>query len=535
MRFNAKLILSRLLKEELGQTLPFTAVILVSLMGLSGMAVDAGHGYYAYERLKVATNAATLAGAAGMPNTSTAQTNVTTYSSAVATDKNFLGTIMSNVVTTTTFSCSSTVSSKLGVGCQALTSSGTPYNALTVKQTAQVKTWFGSLFGISQFNIAASSMASMAGGSNEPWNIAIILDTTRSMQDQDSGAQCSGEQIQCAIQGVQELLKDLQACPTGLTCSSTTKYVDDVALYVFPPVLATTAKYDYCSGSSNAPTHEWYEVGDLTVPSPAWTYQIINYSHDYQTTGASGNKNNTLNTGSDIVKALGYSGSGCGGIQAPGGAGTYYAQVIAQAQADLVVQASNNPGSQNAMIILSDGNATATATGSGSGGSFPTTTCTGGSKGYCMTNYSSSSDLLPSSNGSLNGVTGNNPTSYTYPSAVGECGQAAYEASLANNAGTTVYTIGYGALTSSSSGNCASDRTASYSVTNSDGSASFGQDGTPCQALAAMASTQDTFFSDDADGCQAASVNINYTTFTTIMDKISSSFTAARLIPVGTT
>src|SRR5580692_10057171 len=118
MKFEAKSIVRKLLKEELGQTLPFTAVILVSLMGLSGMAVDAGHGYYAYERLKVATNAATLAGAAGMPNTTTAQSNVTTYSSAVATDKNFLGTIMSNVVTTTTFSCSSTVSSKLGVGCE---------------------------------------------------------------------------------------------------------------------------------------------------------------------------------------------------------------------------------------------------------------------------------------------------------------------------------------------------------------------------------------------------------------------------------
>ena len=534
MRFVSKAILRKFFKEELGQTLPFTAVILVSLMGLSGMAVDAGHGYYAYERLKVATNAATLAGAAGMPNTTTATSNVNTYSSATAQDKNFLGTIVSGVQTTTTFSCSSTVSSKLGVGCQAGTSGGTPYNALTVTQTATVKTWFGSLFGISQFNIAATSMASMAGGSNEPWNIAIILDTTASMKDPDSGAQCSGTQITCAIQGVQELLKDLQACPTGLTCSSTTKYVDDVALYVFPPVLATTAKYDYCSGSSSAPTHEWYEVSDLTVPSPAWTYQIINYSHDYQTTGASGNKNNTLSTSSNIVKALGYSGSGCGGIQAPGGAGTYYAQVIAQAQADLLVQQTNNPGSQNAMIILSDGNATATATGTGSGGSFSSTSCSGGSKGYCTSNYSSSSDLRPSSNGALNGVSGNNSTSDTYPSAVGECYQAAYEASLATTAGTTVYTIGYGSPNTWSSSNCASDQTDTDSVTNSDGSATYGLKGSPCLALATMASSKESFFSDDGDGC-VSPANIDFTTFTGIMDKISSSFTSARLIPPGTT
>jgi Flp pilus assembly protein TadG len=533
MRFEAKSIVRKLLKEELGQTLPFTAVILVSLMGLSGMAVDAGHGYYAYERLKVATNAATLAGAAGMPNTSTATSNVNTYSSAVATDKNFLGTIMSNVVTTTTFSCSTTVATRLGVSCETSTGGTGGYNALTVKQTAKVNTWFGALFGISQFNIAASSMASMQGGSNEPWNIAVILDTTHSMQDQDSGAQCSGEQITCAIEGVQALLKNLQACPTGATCSSTAKYVDDVALYVFPPVLASTASKDYC-GSSGTPTHEWYEVSDLTVPSPAWTYQIINYSHDYQTTGAAGNANNTLATGSNIVKALGYTGSGCSGIQAPGGAGTYYAQVIAQAQADLLVQASNNPGSQNAIIILSDGNATAVATGSGSGGSFPSTTCSGGSKGYCTSNYSSGSDLLPSSNGALNGVTGNNPTSYTYPSAIGECGQAVYEAQLATQAGTDVYTIGYGALTNGSSANCASDQSYSYSAGTTYGGGAWGVGDSPCQALAAMASDAKHFFSDDGDGCQST-YNINYTTFTSIMDKISSDFTSARLIPVGTT
>jgi Flp pilus assembly protein TadG len=522
MRFDRK-FLSRLFREQGGQTLPLTAVAIVSLMGLSGMAVDAGHGYYAYERLKVATNAATLAGAAGMPNTSTATSNVNTYSSAVG-DKNYLGSLMSNVNTSITFSCSSTVSSKLGVSCETSSGGTGGFNALTVKQTATVNTWFGALFGIPQFNIAASSMAAMAGGSNEPWNIAIILDTTASMKDPDSGKQCSGTQITCAIQGVQSLLENLQACPTGLTCASTSQYVDDVALYVFPPVLSSTASKDYCA-SSGAPTHEWYEVG--TLPS-TWTYQVINYSHDYTTTGVSGSASNTLAKTSNIVKALGYTGTGCAGIQAPGGAGTYYAQVIAQAQADLLVQRANNPGSQNAMIILSDGNATATTNITGSG------SCTGGSKGYCTTNYSGSSDLQPSANGALNGVTGNNSTSDTYPSAVGECYQAAYEASLATTAGTKVYTIGYGAPNSWSSANCGSDQTDTDSVTNSDGSASYGQKGSPCQALDAMASTSGNFFSDDADGCSSGG-EPNYTTFQTIFPKIASAFTAARLIPVGTT
>jgi Flp pilus assembly protein TadG len=514
MRFSRNSILGKLLGDQRGQTLPFTAVILTSLMGLSGMAVDAGHGYYAYERLKVATNAATLAGAAGMPNTDTAQSNVNTYSSAATQDKNYLGSLVSSVVTTTTFSCSSTVSSKLGVTCETSSGGTGGYNALTVKQTATVKTWFGSLFGIPQFNIAASSMAAMKGGSNQPWNIAIILDTTASMGDRDSGAQCSGTQIQCAIEGVQQLLENLQPCPTSLTCSSTSKYVDDVALYVFPPVLSTTAKYDYCSGGTT-PTHEYYEVPALST-SPVWTYQIINYSHDFKTVGGAGS---TLATGSSIVKALGYTGGGCSGIQAPGGAGTYYAQVIAQAQADLLVQQTNNPGSQSAMIILTDGNATSSTNYTVSRG---------------VATFSSTSQLQPSTTNSMNGISTNNPNSFTYPSAVGECGQAVYESQLATKAGTDVYTIGYGALTSGSSSNCASDLTYSFTGSTTYGGGPWGPHDSPCQALAAMASDAAHFYSDDADGC-AATTNLDYTTFKSIFTKISSDLTAARLIPLGTT
>jgi len=37
--------------------------------------------------------------------------------------------------------------------------------------------------------------AAMRGGANTPWNIAIIMDTTASMGNQDGGKQCTGTKI----------------------------------------------------------------------------------------------------------------------------------------------------------------------------------------------------------------------------------------------------------------------------------------------------------------------------------------------------
>jgi hypothetical protein len=542
MKFEAKSIVRKLLKEELGQTLPFTAVILVSLMGLSGMAVDAGHGYYAYERLKVATNAATLAGAAGMPNTTTAQSNVTTYSSAVATDKNFLGTIMSNVVTTTTFSCSSTVSSKLGVGCETAGGGTGGYNALTVKQTAKVNTWFGALFGISQFNIAASSMAAMAGGTNLPYNIAVILDTTASMNDADDEASCTSPKITCALGGLATMLQSMDPCALSDTsCSSSSNYVDDVSLFVFPAVTASTVGKDYdCSSSTPTSTaytfpntSPAYTAGsapatNLIIPSSTGTYQVINFSNNYKTTDGA----TTLNSSSSLAKAAGY--SGCSGVAAPGGQGTYYAQAIYAAQAALTAQASGVPGAQNIMIILSDGDANASnSLANNSGGA-------GGSR--------SNGNQIVATTGTLNGTctttsncTNSQATVVTYPSALGQCGQAVQAAQYATSQGTMVYTIGMDSPTSG----CATD--VKYSATvgaqstfintkYAGTSAAWTVNDSPCNAIGAMASNTTMFYSDYTKGCPAlTTANGGYSSLAAIFKAIVVGLTSPRLIPPGTT
>lgn len=504
----------RILKEELGQSAIVVAMTVTSMMALAGASVDVGHIYFAYQRLVASTNAAALAGAQMMPDTTTASTYVQEYSSANYTNsagKSATGLnatpFLQNAQVTTTFHCLTTVSGSLNVPCQTATGASGGYNALKVTQTASVPLWFGGLIGVKQMNIAAVSTAAMRGGTNTPWNIAIILDTTASMANKDSGKQCSGTQISCALKGVQTLLGDLDPCALGATCSSGVDPVDSVSLYVFPPVLTSTAGKDYCSGGSGTPTHEYYMVPTL---NSSWTYQIIPFSTDYRASDSA----STLNTSANIVKAVG-AGSGCTGIQAPGGAGTYYAQAIYTAQSDLVARQNANPSSQNAMIILTDGDATATTSYTGSG---------------LLAIFRSTSDLQPSLAGLLNGILGLNPYSYTYPSAYGECGQAVTAAKAAADAGTKVFTIGYGSPTSG----CSSDKTYSASLTTGGGS--WGPGHSPCQALAAMASSQSNFYSDDASGCQATTTaNQSLTTLTAIFHAITSGLTSPRLIPNSTT
>jgi hypothetical protein len=364
-----------------------------------------------------------------------------------------------------------------------------------------------------KFNLSATATAAMKGGNNTAWNIAIILDTTASMASSDSTGQCSGTRIYCALLGVQSLLGDLYPCALGVTCTTSTSPVDTVSLFVFPPVLATTAKKDYTCPTSN-PTHEYYMVPDL---NPLWTYQIIPFSSDYRTSDAA----TSLNTSSQLVTAVG--GGTCSGIQAPGGAGTYYAQLIYTAQAALVAQQTANKGSQNAMIILSDGDATAST-------NFSTSTSGSGSNKVTTTTFSSTSELQPSATNSLNGISTNNPTSYTYPSAVGLCGQAVEAAIKAAAAGTSVYTIGYGAPTSGCS------RDSSYSGTFTGGGGNWTKGKSPCQALAAMASNPSNVYSDNANGCKAITpTNAAITKLAAIFTQIAGNFTTPRLIPNGTT
>ena len=503
----------RLLRSEKGQAAVLVMITATSMMALAAASVETGHVYYAYQRLVASTNSAALAGAAAMPNTTQASLNVAQYSSQSG-DLNATSMLL-NVTATPTYQCLNAVSNTLNVACETSTGAAGGYNALSVTQTATIPMWFGGLIGMHQMNVSYTAKAAMAGGQNTPWNIAIVLDATPSMAYYDNGMQCNGTQLTCAKGGVQALLDDLYPCGLGQTCASSTTYVDSVSLFVFPAVTSGTVYKDSTCGVGS-PTAVAYTFPDppsnTTLPSSD-TYLVVTWSNDYKTTDSS----TALNTSSHMVIAAG--GGGCSGVSTRF-EWTYYPQAIDAAQAALLVQQAANPGSQNAMIILGDGDLNACASNANT------------TAGACNTTPIS----LIASEGTLNGTgtIASNPSgyeSYAYPSALGECGQAVLEAQAATAAGTKVYTIGYGSPTT---GSCVTDKTYSASMTATGGTWGPGKQG--CDALAAMASAAVNFYSDDGSGCEAsAPSNQNITKLTAIFRAITSNLSTPRLIPSGTT
>src|SRR6202044_2934098 len=107
-------------------------------------------------------------------------------------------------------------------------------NAVQVKQSATLNTTFMSLFGVKTLTVSAEATASMQGVA-QPWNVAIIVDTTGSMATTDSDCNNLTE-LQCALSGVQTLLGAINPCPAGqATCTSTANF--RVSLFTFPNVL----------------------------------------------------------------------------------------------------------------------------------------------------------------------------------------------------------------------------------------------------------------------------------------------------------
>ena len=123
-------ILRRFVRGERGQAAVIAVLTATTMMSVAGAALESGHIYYAYDLLQASTNAAVLAGANAMPNTTQAATNVTTYSSrnrgvechAIAVECS---------VATPTFLCLTTVENTFQVGCRLRPAHG-GYNALSV-------------------------------------------------------------------------------------------------------------------------------------------------------------------------------------------------------------------------------------------------------------------------------------------------------------------------------------------------------------------------------------------------------------------
>ena len=542
----------KLLRSQRGQSVVMVAITVTAILTMAVSSAEVGHVYYAYRQLVSSTNAATLAGAQAMSvalfstSSSGAYTAEVTGAvkrySSVSGQLNASNFLTNDTIATQTLYCSSTMSkAPFYVVCQTPPGSTTGYNAITVTQTAKVNLWFGGLIGMSSMNLSATASAAMKGGSDLPYNLAVIMDTTASMQDTIPGDKdCTTSQISCAVQGLEVMLENMDPCAQDTTCSAGTPYVDDVALFVFPaPSTAFSAnEYNsqYCGLGAPSVPYNFVNVTPGTnqnlamesTGADAGAYEIIPFNDTYKTSNTS-----NLAVASALAEAVGYSGSGCTGLSAPGGQGTYYAQVIYTAQAALLQQQKTaNNGSQNVMIILSDGDATACAIGAN--------TAAGGcaTKGQIVAENNPNCGSTGGSCLNGTGTATSNPTGYespNYPSALGECGQAVQAAQLATAAGTQVYTIGFGSETSG----CTSDETYTTTAGSTDGAEAWPSGPyprTPCNAIAAMASNVNTFYSDNSGGCPALTpANANFTSLADIFQAILTGLGKPRIIPNGTT
>ena len=504
MRLCARACLRRLSREESGQMLPIVALMMVVLLGMTGLALDVGHVYMCHRELQSSADAAALAGATSMAGATShplattvagVQAVATTYSS-VAGNKN----IYSNLSNVTMMSgypqvkCLTTVQAQ-GISCVGYV----PDNAVQVKLQAIVPLNFSRLFGFRTMTIYASSTAVKGGGPSRPYNIAIILDTTGSMHHNYDASCGNVRRITCALAGIQVLLQQLDPCGTSQsTCTVTNgvaaNSVARVSIFVFPQITYPTVSNDYnCGTTPPTSTVFSFPAAGATSYNPgtsssSTTYRVLDFQSDYRISDTA----TSLNTNSLLTNAAGGT-PGCNGITVPNNVSynnTYYPATMYAAQAALLQQQTANPGSENVMIILGDGDQNAPQT-------------------------SGSTTVMPSP------ATSN----AKYPSWLGECGQGITAAQSFTN--TIVYTIAYNPP---SSGGCVTDQDAAFSP---NANTSAYPNIQPCNEMAMMATYSWNFFSDDqANSCVAAQAE---TALSNIFLQIAGDLTEARLVSDSTT
>jgi flagellin-like protein len=451
MRRDIVSFLRRFRRDQSGIVTILVALAIVVLLGFAAVSVDAGYVVYVQSNLQASANLAALAGGQNIP-AGTGSATAGSYSAQTGKLNALSGL---TVTTTATLKCLPTLTNNLGLPCIAY--SGQPAaNAIQVTQTATVPTFFAKVLGFNSTTVTVQAAASAKGGSTPPLNVMIVLDTTASMNNADTSCGSGQTRLSCALNGVQTLLKELQATSAW------------VGLMVFPGLTSSTVGAEYCAGGT--PKTVAYNA------SPAPVYQIIgtstSLSTNYNTAGTSG-----LNTSSTLVKAVGGA-STCGGAQAIGGYGTYYPDVITQAQNTLVsVAAARGKQAQNVIIFVSDGDA-----------------------GTTSGNY-------PAGDQTLYGATG-------------DCQMAVNAATNATKAGTWVYSIAYGSPTSvAPSGSCVTDK-APMSA---------------CLAMQEIASTPSKFFSDTSGSKSGSCASINsISSLNSIFSYVGSDLLNARLVPYNT-
>jgi Flp pilus assembly protein TadG len=290
---------TRVSRDQDGQAVVLLTLVLAVLLGCSAIVADVGYAYYVKRSMQASADAAALAGAQDLPDTSKALTSAKQYSGDAA-GKN----AQANVP-----GVSATVVTK----CVSIAPCN-PANAIVVDQTASVATKFARVLGINSFTVHVRSTACSPCASR-PLDVMLVLDRTGSMCMDSYGNQDSAcTDLENARSGMKSFLGYMDPS------------IDRVGLAVLPPAASLSKR---CSQPS---TTSYVEYDSTTSK-----YVVVPLSTDYKL-------NNQLNTSSALVSTI-----NC----VKGGGGTAYATALEKAQAEL--DANGRPDVQDVIVFLSDG------------------------------------------------------------------------------------------------------------------------------------------------------------------------------------
>jgi hypothetical protein len=550
----------RALNDQRGQTLPFVLLGMFAFMGVAGLSVDVGHAYVARGQMQGCANAAALA---ALPHLYNSNTTTTTTSSAVTDAADALSCSsggdnynpnLPNVTTTVTTPC---INALLVTSTCAKTNN-IP-NAVRVKETAKVPTYFMKMLGMNSLQVGATATAAPNGPPSTPYNIAIILDSTGSMNTTDSNCGSVTEE-QCAMNGIQQMLQNLNPCTVGGSCkySDAATYVR-VSLFAFPNVDSTTLSNDY--SNSGSPTGQPYTLPVIpTVPAAGvqpsgytpvqykglgssstklWTgtYQITPNSADTTNIDAYGftsgyhnaSDTNSFDPTSILVKVLGNGTLQNGYMKEPstnytnygpkGGANsgiTYFAGAIYAAQAALLAEKAYadkivGQTTQNVIIFVSDGQANAYSN------QFPAY-----DGAQSVNNNPKTGPAIGIYDMDQNGAG-------VYPATTDPCQQAMIAGQYAKSQGTRVIGVAYGSesygctdtsLVSTSTIQTLIPTFTTFNISLPSSASSI----VPCMTIENIASSMDDFYAESSSvQCSTKGTNAPMSSLAAIFDAITNS------------
>jgi Flp pilus assembly protein TadG len=529
MKADRKGHLRRFAGDQRGQVLPWVAFMMLMLLGMAAFVVDIGHAYVCRRQLQAATDAAALAGAKQV-YLSQSLVTAAAYAATTGSANAYPGLNNVQILSSKTV-CLNTVVN-WGILCEGPNTA----NAVQVIEQATIPTFFAQVFGIKQLTLAATSTA--AKGKPVPLDVAVVIDTTLSMNNWDSNCTPANTELGCAMNGAQTMLSGL--APT----------IDYVSVFTFPNLSQGTVQNNRSCSPPQSSNPSFYSTptSGLATSVPysfptapgsvstgyqpttgAGTYQVVGFSNDYRTS----NSSQIANSSSSLVQTVGAPASKDGSQAAIGNClappneagefGTYLAGAIYAAQYSLAAQKAlreaaspSSPAPINVMIILSDGNPNASMQ-------------YGYSNQFFASGYNESG---------------------TYPSDVGDCGQAVVAGNYAKTNGTLVFAIAYGASTNANfiqgdvnDSNCPTDQTTFFTTYNLGSNKSSYPNISPCQTMKDIATPDTTdiqfFYSDynqsgSNSTCQSTRANAAVA-LNDIFASIVGNLSKARLIPDGTT